>query len=152
MSPPSCHQSAWQCVSQAEAHCAARCKFVSRCTSKRIATTIERGDYFSVSQVLLSAEKTTTTTTTVTTTVAAAFCPAAAAARLTGPTVTVAAISLCRSTAAVGSQQSPRYLPDDLPLFSYPLSLFLSLSSSASLSLAVAHYLLAFLSIPRVEL
>lgn len=145
MSPPSCHQSAWQCVSQAEAHCAARCKFVSRCTSKRIATTIERGDYFSVSQVLLSAEKTTTA-------VAAAFCPAAAAARLTGPTVTVAAISLCRSTAAVGSQQSPRYLPDDLPLFSYPLSLFLSFSSSASLSLAVAHYLLAFLSIPRVEL
>lgn len=72
---PSCHQSAWQCVSQAEAQCAARCKFVSRCRSKRIATTIERGDYFSVSQVLLSAEKTTTTTAT---TVAAAFCPAAA--------------------------------------------------------------------------
>lgn len=145
MSPPSCHQSAWQCVSQAEAHCAARCKFVSRCTSKRIATTIERGDYFSVSQVLLSAEKTTTTTTTVTTTVAAAFCPAAAAARLTGPTVTVAAISLCRSTAAVGSQQSPRYQPDDLPLFS-------SFSLFPALPFSVAHYLLAFLSIPRVEL
>lgn len=129
VSPPSCLQSAWQCVSQAEAQCAARCKFVSRCRSKRIATTIERGDYFSVSQVLLSAEKTTTTTTP--TTVAAAFCPAAAAARLTVPAVTAAAISLCRSTAAVGSLQSPRYLPDDLPLFHY----FFSLSLSRTISL-----------------
>lgn len=65
------------------------------------------------------------------TTVAAAFCPAAAAARLTVPAVTAAAISLCRSTAAVGSLQSPRYLPDDLPLFHY----FFSLSLSRTISL-----------------